>query len=220
MSSSEPKARKRNTRTRILVAALLLFNELGVSKATTNQISDEIDISPGNLHYHFKTKADLVAAIVAAFEVDAKIFLEPPHDAQATIEDLWMFLHLLLERTTAYRFLFRDFETIVAEYPESGTRLQRITLATTSIAGDYLRQLRKAGVLKCNDSELDELYRNFVIIALYSERFDALSGQSDNTTAEQDQTSQRAARSALRLLIPYLQKDDAALIDDLAARYE
>jgi AcrR family transcriptional regulator len=48
------------TRDRILEAARTLFNDEGLAQVSTNRIATELDIRPGNLHYHFKKKEDLV----------------------------------------------------------------------------------------------------------------------------------------------------------------
>ncbi len=211
----EKPAPKRNTRNRVLVAALLLFNEQGEGKTTTNQIADELDISPGNLHYHFRTKADLVAAIVDAFLIDTRGIIEPPGDEPVTVDDIWLFLHSLLERLAAYRFLFRDFETVVASYPEVEPRLRRFVVSLAGNVALHLLNLEENGVLKTTASDRLILGRSFVVQTLFSERFDLLTG----IQPESDHATVRAAQSVLHLLLPYLRGKDAALVRELIADY-
>ncbi len=51
------------TKSKILRAARLLFNEHGVTKVSQRRIADHIAISPGNLTYHFKKREDIIEAL-------------------------------------------------------------------------------------------------------------------------------------------------------------
>ncbi|MDX5299974.1 MAG: TetR/AcrR family transcriptional regulator, partial [Gammaproteobacteria bacterium] len=87
---------KIKTRDRILHASLELFNQFGEPNVTTLQIADELDISPGNLYYHFKSKGDIVTELFAAYERQINELLEVP-EVSISVEDQWLFLHLIFE---------------------------------------------------------------------------------------------------------------------------
>ncbi|MEM6764702.1 MAG: TetR/AcrR family transcriptional regulator [Bacteroidota bacterium] len=51
-----------NTKNRIQEAALELFNEKGLKNTTLQLIADKLDISVGNLAYHYKNKPEIISA--------------------------------------------------------------------------------------------------------------------------------------------------------------
>lgn len=201
------------TRNRILVTSLLLFNEHGEPGTTTNDIADEVDISPGNLHYHFPKKRQIVEALLDEFRADARRVLLPPDET--SLDDFWLFLHLLLELTAAYRFLFRDLETLSEAYPRVGQVLGHFAKGLIATFELYLRGLADAGVLVTRDEESAALARNLVVTALFSERFDRLTG----AVASADDEAMRVAGSILTALRPYAAAGSAEQLDDLAKRY-
>lgn len=206
----------RDTRTRILVASLLLFNDNGEPNTTTNEIADEVDISPGNLYYHFHKKSDLVEALLAEFQVDARQVLRPPESNRASLDDFWVFLHHLLELTAAYRFLLRDMESLAVVYPKVGNALRHFARGLAASFDLYLRAMVDNGIIGLGEVDTELVSRNLAVIALFSERFDTLVDSSPTA----DESALRIAGSVLNVLKPYVAADSALHLTELASYYE
>ena len=205
----------RDTRHRILVASLLLFNEQGVPRTTINDIADEIDISPGNLHYHFRKKEEIVDALTAEFQADARKVLNPPDSETVSLDDFWWFLHHLLELKGAYRFMLTDTEVLADEYPKVARALRHFARAVNAAFELYLIGLVQNGHLNTDMAGVKSTARNLAIIALMSERFDELvdSGRAA------DDAAIGVARSILGLLKPIASADTASELEELATHY-
>lgn len=205
----------RDTRHRILVASLLLFNEHGVPRTTINDIADEIDISPGNLHYHFRRKEDIVDALTAEFQADARKVLHPPESENLSLDDFWWFLHHLLELKDAYRFMLTDTELLADEYPKVARALRHFARAVNSAFELYLLGLVRNGHLNTDMEGVKSAARNLAILALMSERFDELI----EARAGADDAAIGVARSILGVLKPLAAGNTAAELQELATHY-
>ena len=97
----------RRTRERILELSLKLFNEIGEPNVTTTTIAEEMEISPGNLYYHFRNKDDIINSIFSQFEQEIEKRLRFPDDHRATIDEMWSYLQYMVDFTWRYRFLYR-----------------------------------------------------------------------------------------------------------------
>ena len=194
----------------------MLFNEHGEPNTTTNQIADEVDISPGNLHYHFHRKSELVEALLAEFQADARHVLAPPADNQATIADFLAFVHLLLEVLSAYRFLFRDMATLTSAYPKTRHALRGFSKGLTATIQLYVEALRSDEQLLIDDKEVGFLCRNLVVVALFSERYDEVCDKAMTP----DLSALNAVRGILGMLMPYSSTEAKPVFDDLTSFYE
>ena len=205
-----------NTRNRVLIASLLLFNEKGEPRTTTNEIANEVDISPGNLHYHFRRKEQIVEALLDAFQTDAQQVLQPPDADGVALDDFWVFLHSLLECTAAYRFLFRDFEALADSYPRAGRVLGKFARGLNGVFEIYLRELARGGLLNLSGADASLISRNLAVIALFSDRFDGLVGHAKSA----DESALGVAGAILSMLKPFTSGDAAEHMSELASHYE
>src|SRR5439155_21551843 len=84
-----PRKPPRRTRERILSTALTLFNRDGEPHVTTADIADEMNISPGNLYYHFRNKDDIIGELYAALDAKITSLTAVPPNRLPSADDLW-----------------------------------------------------------------------------------------------------------------------------------
>jgi len=113
----------RRTAERILEVALELFNRFGEPNVSTTLISAEMNISPGNLYYHYPAKDELINALCDRYERALDGLLQAAADVR-DIEDAWLFFHMLFELIWQYRFLYRDLNDLLSKNRRLETHFQ------------------------------------------------------------------------------------------------
>lgn len=108
----------RDTRRRILDTARTMFNDEGLARVGVRDIARAVDMSPGNLAYHFATKDDLVEVLVTEL-VDlnlATVFADMPSDfSLATLYELAVGA---MRNMLAYRFVLLGYADALRRSPK------------------------------------------------------------------------------------------------------
>ena len=211
------RKRPRRTRERILETSLALFNSFGEPHITTADIADEMNISPGNLYYHFRNKDEIIGEIYAAFEAKLLPLLAVPPDRRIDVEDLWLTLHLLFERMWEYRFLYRDLDELASRSRKLGLRFGEVLRRGCTMVEELCRGMVANGTMRASEREIAAVAQNVVLVATYWMSFERLVHPSRDKAAEMDLG--RAAHQVLALIAPYLVGDARVLLDRLGADY-
>ena len=186
------------TRDRILLCTLELFNDQGEPNVTTLDIANELDISPGNLYYHFKGKEALIEELLEHFidqTSDLLSLQSKPEDLSP--EDYWLFLHLIFESIFTYRFLFQDLSNLMGRYASIRRDMQVWLQALRESLGALLGALRDQGHLHADDAGverlLDALCQTFLFWLDYQ-----------RVARRNDENASLAVQQVLGLMLPYL----------------
>ncbi|MDH5821515.1 TetR/AcrR family transcriptional regulator [Luteimonas sp. RD2P54] len=204
----------RDTRQRILDRALAMFNAQGEPTVTTNHIADELEISPGNLYYHFRNKDDIIEQLFARFEQRMDDALPGPEDRLPGLEDIWLRLHLVFECIWDYRFLYRDLLEILSRNRRLRIRFARILRRADQRAREVMRGLARAGVIRGSAAELDAASTNILVVATFWLDYAAVRGGKDEQAAIRDGIVQ-----VLMLIAPFLRDAERVHLDTLTRAY-
>lgn len=189
------------TKTRILDAALTLFNERGTDTVTTNHIAEALSMSPGNLYYHYRNKAEIVRELFVRIQGEwATNYAVPP----ATMPSVPMMEAMVVgnfQIQERYRFFFRDLTLLLSADPALAAAYRANREQGLQNTKFLISLFVDAGVLKpVGDEEaLDDIAQVLWLVGDFWLVFKDTGG-ADFSTAESDQ----GVRIFRRILTPYL----------------
>ena len=204
----------RQTRQRILDASLVMFNAQGEPNVTTNHIADELEISPGNLYYHFRNKDDIIEQLFGGYEQRMDAALSAPEGRLPGLEDVWLQLHLVFECIWDYRFLYRDLVDILTRNRRLRLRFARILKRADEQAHQVMRGLVQAGVMRASADEVDAAATNILVIATFWLNYAAARGDKDERTSIRDGIVQ-----VMMLIAPFLRDAERVHLHTLTRAY-
>jgi AcrR family transcriptional regulator len=215
MMGREPKP-KRRTRERILEAGLRLFNDFGEPNVSTSAIADDLNISPGNLYYHFRNKDEIVDSLFGDFEREIEQTLTAPTRRQPDVEDIWLFLHLVFELIWKYRFLYRDLNDLLSRNRTLEIHFKQILGHKARTAQAICEGLVARGDMQATHSEIQALAVNMVVVATYWLSFEYVRNPRH---LDESDAMASGVFQVMALAAPFLLGRARQLFDDLARRY-
>ena len=143
----------RETQSKVLDAAIELFNQSGVSSVSTSKIADLAGISKGNLHYHYSTKGEIILSIWTRMEVEISGWNRD--EQEPTIENMARMVLRQYRQIWQYRFFYRELNILLEKDPELKYRFQKVRSHRMDYVFDYFTAMAAHGVIKDNLSELE-----------------------------------------------------------------
>ena len=93
--------------------------------------------------------------------------LHVPEDRLPNLEDVWLQLHLVFECMRDYRFLYRDLVDILSRDRKLQAHFARILNRAATSAGEVLKGLAKAGIVRATPDEIRALAENILLVATF-----------------------------------------------------
>jgi len=202
------------TRQRILDCALAMFNAQGEPNVTTNHIADELEISPGNLYYHFRNKDDIIEQLFGRYEERISEAMSVPTTRLPNLEDIWLQMHLVFECIWDYRFLYRDLVDILSRNRRLRLRFARILKRATDNANQVIRGLGRAGIVRASPAEMDGFSTNLLVLATFWLNYAAAKGDQDEARAIRQGIVQ-----VMMLIAPFLRDAERVHLHTLSQAY-
>ena len=145
---------KMSTRELILDVALVLLNERGESIVTSVDLANEMNISPGNLYYHFKGKEEVVEELYAQFHARLILTLqEVTKQAHGDSKDTLAGLCVISDVLQQFKFFSQDMRGIHERYPNLRSSLSKlISLFDQTLVALIKRVMDKSKVVDSSNA--------------------------------------------------------------------
>ena len=202
MASTAKKPRR--TAERILEVTLDLFNRFGEPNVSTTLISAELNISPGNLYYHYPAKDELINSLFDRYERALNELLQAADNVR-NVEDAWFFFHTLFELIWTYRFLYRDLNDLLSKNRRLETHFQFVLKNKSRAVQSVLDGLARDSGLTLDQRDMAPVATSMVVVLTYWLSYEYV--RDPRRALEPDNAGAAMVRGAfhvLSMLSPYL----------------
>ncbi|MEM7098637.1 MAG: TetR/AcrR family transcriptional regulator [Pseudomonadota bacterium] len=147
-----------SNRQRIIDATVELMNERGSAVGTT-QLVEHLEISPGNLYYHFRNREEILTEVLTRLQLDLDDVLILEVDEAPTPAQLAQVLIGGAKVLWQYRFFFSSSIELVAQDKSLTDRYRQFCERGTAQVRTILTHLlaSPAGAQKLKKSEINKL---------------------------------------------------------------
>lgn len=204
------------TRDRILEVSLLLFNEEGEAQLSSVDVANALEISPGNLYYHFKGKDAIIRALFERFEEEMRVILRGSRGGVASIEDNWVYIYILLEEIYDFRFFYRDLAGLLARFPDIAVRFRSLVAGKRQTIDQILGDLEKAGLLEIDPRMKPALIDQIIMTLTFWLAGDALSKEVHDGPA----LIHKTVFQVMCLMVPYMGETGPAALGRMIRHFE
>jgi len=210
-------AARPKTRERIVQHSLELFNQHGERSVSTNHIAAHMEISPGNLYYHFANKQEIISVLFDQYQAQLDGFLRPPAGRLATVEDKRFYLRAVLAAMWSYRFLHRDLEHLLDSDPGLAERY-RLFSQRCLVQGQLIyKGFVEAGILQMDAMQVEAITLNAWIILSSWMRF--LCTTRESTLHLTEEALKRGVYQVLVLELGFVTSPFREAVDELCEEF-
>ena len=204
------------TRDRILQTSLLLFNQEGEAPQTAVDISNALEISPGNLYYHFKGKDAIIRTLFGAFEDEMRIILRGSKGGVTSIEDNWVYLYIILEEIYDFRFFYRDLGVLLDRYPDLAVRFRALVAEKRRTITRVLHNLAESDVLQL-DPRLKAALTDQIMMSI---TFWLANDSIGNQVHDGPSLIHKTVFQVMCLIVPYMGEAGFSALSRMIEHYE
>ncbi|WP_199610379.1 TetR/AcrR family transcriptional regulator [Flocculibacter collagenilyticus] len=204
------------TKDKIIEASITLFNQLGEPNVTTNHIAAHLNISPGNLYYHFRNKDDIIRSIFKLYARHMETQFEPVADKAHILDNLKKYMDAVFELMGRFSFFYDNLPVILARSPALKTDYLKVQEQVLVKVESLVNGLKNANIINIEDDDVTHFSHN--VKQTVSFWISYFKTQSDNPQVGQQELYQGVTR-VLLLFKPHFNLEYRYAYDELEAHY-
>jgi AcrR family transcriptional regulator len=187
---------------------------------STTLISAELNISPGNLYYHYPAKDELINSLFDRYDRSLSQLLAAADNVK-NVEDAWLFFHMLFELIWQYRFLYRDLNDLLSKNRRLETHFQFVLKNKSRAVQSVLDGLSRNLAVRIDSREAESVSTAMVVVLTYWLSYEYVRDPRKALEPESAGAALlRGAFHVLSLLMPYLEPSQKEHLMGLVRSYQ